>query len=307
MKVLIIGLGSIAKRHIDALKRLDISVEIYALRRADSSVRNESVNGVFEIFSETEIEMSSIDFILISNPTSAHFDTIGKILKYNKPLFIEKPLFSTISERTEELVNDLQKEGIASYVACNLRFLESLIELKKMLVYANINEVNVYCGSYLPNWRPGIDYKNVYSARRELGGGVHIDLIHELDYVYWLFGPPDITRSYFSNKSSLNISANDYANYLWIYSHFSVSIILNYYRKDSKRTAEVVTGDGTYLVDLLENTIKFNGVVVFESEQSIEDTYFSQMKFFIDNILPNKVRFNDVTEANTVLKLCMQD
>lgn len=304
MKVLIIGLGSIAKKHIAAINQFDQSAEIYALRSSfDSKSDNE---GIIDIYNLEDIQVSYFDFVLISNPTSEHFSTIQKLVHFKKPLFIEKPLFSEISEETQALVDEVKEKRITTYVACNLRFLECIKELKVLLQDEKINEVNVYCGSYLPDWRPGVDFRTVYSANKDMGGGVHIDLIHELDYVYWLFGNPDKTNSFFSNTSSLNISSYDYANYLWKYKTFSASIILNYFRKDSKRSIEVVTDRGTYVVDLLKNSIEFNNKCIFASQKKIADTYHSQMKFFIENILKGKEKFNTIEEANTILKLCMK-
>lgn len=305
MNILIIGLGSIAKKHIDAIYQLNKSVRIYALRSNPNS--KSEIKGVIDIYDLSEINIFEIDFVLISNPTAEHFLTIKQISDYNKSLFIEKPLFSEISEETEILVNEIERRQISTYVACNLRFLESLKELKKLLKDKRINEVNVYCGSYLPDWRPGMDFRKVYSANIEMGGGVHIDLIHELDYVYWLFGNPNETNSFFSNNSSLDISAYDYANYLWVYEGFSASIILNYYRTEKKRSIEVVTDAGIYLVDLLKNSIELNNKCIFVSEQKIADTYYDQMEFFVENILRDKEKFNTIGEANTVLKLCMKD
>ena len=253
MNVLIIGLGSIALKHIKALQELYPTIIIYALRRKGES--SKGIEGVIEIYDINEIDIDSIDFILISNPTSVHYDTIRKVIMYKRPLFIEKPLFSEITEDSNALVNKVEEQGIPTYVACNLRFLECIAKIKELIVGKRVNEVNVYCGSYLPDWRPNVDFRKVYSANKEMGGGVHIDLIHELDYIYWLFGTPYHTQSFFSNKSSLNITAYDYANYLWEYNDFSISVVLNYYRKDSKRTLEILTDEGTYLVDLLKNTI----------------------------------------------------
>ena len=305
MKVLIIGLGSIALKHIKALQELYPSVVIYALRRKGELCKG--IKGVIEIFDMDEIAVDTLSFILISNPTSVHYDTIQKVIRYKKPLFIEKPLFGTLSKEANDLVMEVERQGISTYVGCNLRFLESIAKTKELLVGKRVNEVNVYCGSYLPDWRPNVDFRKVYSANKEMGGGVHIDLIHELDYVYWLFGAPIHTQSFFSNKSSLNITAYDYANYLWEYDDFSVSVVLNYYRRDSKRTLEILTDEGTYLVDLLKNNISYNDELVFQSRQVPLETYTAQMQFFVEEILNKQTKFTTIVEANKILELCLQE
>ena len=305
MKVLIIGLGSIALKHIKALQELYPSVVIYALRRKGEP--SKEIKGVIEVFDISEIKVDTLSFILISNPTAVHYETIKEVMVYKKPLFIEKPLFETLSNEANDLVMEIERQGIPTYVACNLRFLESIAKIRELLVGKRVNEVNVYCGSYLPDWRPNIDFRKVYSANKEMGGGVHIDLIHELDYVYWLFGAPIHTQSFFSNKSSLNITAYDYANYLWEYDDFSVSVVLNYYRRDSKRTLEILTDEGTYLVDLLKNNISYNDELVFQSSQLSLETYTAQMQFFVEEILNKQTKFNTFVEGYKVLKLCLQE
>ena len=305
MKVLIIGLGSIALKHIKALQELYPSVVIYALRRKGEP--SKGIKGVVEVFDIDEITMDTLSFILISNPTAVHYQTIKEVIAYKKPLFIEKPLFGALSKEAKELITEVEKQEIPTYVACNLRYLECIAKTKELLANKRVNEVNVYCGSYLPDWRPNVDFRKVYSANKEMGGGVHIDLIHELDYVYWLFGTPTCTQSFFSNKSSLNITAYDYANYLWEYDDFSVSVVLNYYRRDSKRTLEILTDEGTYLVDLLKNNISYNDELVFQSRQVPSETYTAQMQFFVEEILNKQTKFNTIVEGYKVLKLCLQE
>lgn len=204
MKVLIVGLGSIAKKHIIALKSIDSEVRLYALKR---SVQEEK-GGVKYIYSFEDVKKINPDFIIISNPTNVHYDTINAISKYSIPLFIEKPLFSTVGKKEKDLVVRMENSTL-TYIACNLRFHKGVVKMKQLLQGKQIEEVNVYCGSYLPSWRPNVDFRKVYSANKEQGGGVHIDLIHELDYIYWIFGTPKTTKNVFSSNSSLNISAYD--------------------------------------------------------------------------------------------------
>lgn len=304
MKVVIIGLGSIAQKHISALKVLDSSFEIVALR---SSTTAKTINGVKDIYDWDAIKNEKPDFIIVSNPTCLHFSTLQRLKDSLIPLFIEKPVFSQRGKKEKELVSQISKQQIPTYVACNLRFLHSIQEIKERIKKERVNEVNVYCGSYLPEWRPHTDYRTVYSANKDMGGGVHLDLIHELDYIHWIFGQPKHTSVMFNNNSSLHIDAFDYANYVWEYREFCISIILNYYRPIPKRSMEIVCKSGIYWVDLLNNTITFNDKEVFSSEQRINNTYIDQLSFFINNVLKGDSTFNSIEEGYNILELCLKE
>lgn len=299
MKVLIIGLGSIARKHINALKSISPESSIYGLR---SSRKSEDYESVINIYSRDNLESFNFDFVIISSPTSFHLGDIRLCLNLNIPLFVEKPVFNTLK------VGNILKEtkDIPTYIGCNLRFLDS-IQYVKTFVEENkklkINEVNSYFGSYLPSWRPNIDFRQSYSANENLGGGVHLDLIHEIDYIKWIFGLPNEIHKTLTKKSSLSINSIDYANYTLVYNNFSSSVILNYYRKDSKRFLEILYENFTLEVDLLKNEVFKNGESIYYSNQTMLDTYSKQMKYFLEN-RTNKL-FNNINEAYETLKICL--
>lgn len=303
MTILIVGLGSIAKKHLLALRKLEPDAVVYALRSSSFSL---PIDGVKDIYSWEELNSLKLDFVIISNPTSEHKEAIQKLLDLESPLFIEKPLYHSLD--IESLVHRVENTGRFTYVACNLRFLDCLGFVKKELEKKQriLNEVNVYCGSFLPDWRAGVDYRKSYSAISSMGGGVHLDLIHELDYLYWFFGMPENIHSVLSNRSSLCIDAYDYANYCLEYNSFCANIVLNYYRKKAKRTLELVFTDETWLVDLLANEIICNGNVIFSSKQIIQDTYPAQMAYVLQLIKKKKtISDNTISDAFNVLKICL--
>ena len=302
MKILIIGLGSIAKKHIASIRIYEPNAEIYALRSNKTAVPYEKVKDWYDWDTALSIKY---DFIIISNPTAKHRDTIEHLKSLNTPLFIEKPLFDSLEGKV--LVKELLEKNVPTYVSCNLRFLEVIKELRHLIQGKRINEVNVYCGSYLPDWRPNIDFRQCYSAIPEMGGGVHIDLIHEIDYIYWLLGNPLTVQKVFANKSSLDIRAYDYANYLLEYDGFYANIILNYYRRDSKRTCEIVTSEDTYVADLLNGTItNGKGEIIREYTQRIIDTYNNQIYIFLAMLKSKNFNFNTAEDAYNVLKICLE-
>ncbi|MEE9437824.1 MAG: Gfo/Idh/MocA family oxidoreductase, partial [Saprospiraceae bacterium] len=202
MKVLIIGLGSIARKHISALQDFKPkNLQLFALRSGRNS---QSISRVTDIFDYATAYKISPDFIMISNNTSQHVKTILAVIEWGIPLFIEKPLSHTLNG-IDQLFQKLIDHKTKSYIACNLRHLEVIQYLKHDLLQKieRINEVNVYCGSYLPSWRPNVNFRKSYSSNEELGGGVHLDLIHEIDYTYFLFGKPVSKNSLFGKRSNL--------------------------------------------------------------------------------------------------------
>jgi predicted dehydrogenase len=303
MKVLIIGLGSIGKKHVAVLKQISPLADIYALR---SGLKQETSPDVNHIYGPGQIDLENVDFAIISNPTSEHKKTIFSLIEFGFPLFIEKPLHT--SSEVNDIIELTEKNNIITYVACNLRFLDCLKLVRDNVILTGgkrLNEVNVYCGSFLPEWRPGSDFRKSYSSNPVSGGGVHLDLIHELDYIYWLFGKPYAVKRTFKNRSSLNISAYDYCNYLLDYDTFCVNVVLNYFRKDPKRTIELIFEDETWIVDLLKNQIRCMDRILYESGQKISDTYFSQMQYFLSIINNGEKTFNTVNDAYEVLKICL--
>jgi len=297
-------LGSIAYKHIISLKFVDPDCEIYALRSSKSSP---IVEGVISCYSLSEVP-SDLGFIIISNPTSFHLQTIKKVVHFGAPLFIEKPPLDNLEDAKEvlQLVSELK---LPTYTAFNLRFHPIVQWLKDNIDSHRIIEINAYCGSYLPDWRPNQDYKKVYSAREELGGGVHLDLTHEIDYLIWILGYPLSSKSMKRRLSDLDINSIDSAKYWMEYEDFTVSLTLNYFRRDSKRVVEVITSETTLECDLLNNKITDlrTAEVVFESKAFVNmDTYKRQMEYFLNCIELKNQPMNSLTESMQTMEVCLK-
>ena len=303
MNVLIIGLGSIALKHIKVLKEINANTSIFALRSSKLSVK---VSGVKDLFEWEEVVSKKFHFCIISSPSSLHLSHIKLVEVLRIPIFIEKPLFINRSQINDFKILDLK--NLRSYVACNFRFNPIIEFLKEDLKIKskNIYEVTAYCGSYLPNWRPNKDYRKVYSSIKELGGGVNIDLIHEPDYFVHLFGLPEHTSVHNRKVSSLEINSNDSSIIYLSYKNFQASITLNYFRKDARRTLEIVTDEKTIFVDFLKGIVKdleTNTILYQSSEDLIESSYKKQMLFFLNSIKSNEYKMNSIDEALSVLNI----
>ncbi|OIO54311.1 hypothetical protein AUJ46_03140 [Candidatus Peregrinibacteria bacterium CG1_02_54_53] len=303
MNILIIGLGSIAKKHIAALKTIGADATIYALRSSSDAEEFEDVRNIRSL---DELPVTP-DFVIISNPTHLHFSSIEKVLPLKCPLFIEKPVVRT-EEEAEKIMMLLRGDAV-TYVACVLRHhpclqfvREHLAETKKQ-----INEVNSYCGSYLPDWIPDKDWQKSFRFDPAQSGGVHMELIHEMDYLFWLFGKPSAVSHTLRNVSSLRMPAVDYAHSVLTYDAFSATITLNYYRKDSKRTVEILFEDETWIVDLLQSSIKAGEKELFSSSLTMTDLYSSQMRYFLHCLETGEKPINSAQEACDVLHLTLHE
>tara|TARA_B100000963_G_C22614825_1_gene666759 strand:- start:1211 stop:2125 length:915 start_codon:yes stop_codon:yes gene_type:complete len=304
MKILFIGYGSIAQKHKVVLDGIyyQKKPKYYALR---SSNESKTYDDIINIYNYNDIP-ENINFFIISNPTSYHNNAILSLVKYKKPIFIEKPVFHNL-DHSEKILSLIKKNNIKTYVACNLRFHKCIKYLKKIIennYYGDVHEIISYSGSYLPDWRD-LNYKECYSSKSDLGGGVHLDLIHEIDYLYWIFGSPNKIKKTLRSSSNLNIDSIDYANYIFVYDNFVININLNYFRKNPKRFVEIVFEKTSIYVDILNHKIYENNILIKGfNKKNIDYTYKDQMKYFLDNINNSKI-FNDIKEGVEVLKLAL--
>ena len=185
MKILIVGLGSIGKRHlINICSKTNYEIIVYTRRTDLQLIRRKNIK-IFDNLDLCLKENPNVAFI--TNETINHIPIALKLAKKGLHLFIEKPLSNDLRQ-IRNLLQIVKEKRIVTLVGCNFRFhkciqkIKSLIEQKKI---GKIISVKVECGTYLPDWHPYEDYSKGYAARDDLGGGVVLTCIHELDYLYW--------------------------------------------------------------------------------------------------------------------------
>ena len=282
-KVLFIGIGSIAKRHIrnlkDVLSERNIKYRIDAFRR-NLSDKPEGIDDVYNNISEVP---NNYDVIFITNPTDKHLETLRHFHDKGKHFFIEKPVVS-LNQHEEAKGFNLKKESIY-YVACPLRYNAVIQWIKNNINVADVISVRSISSSYLPDWRPGQDYRDTYSAHKDMGGGVSIDLIHEWDYLTYLFGWPQKINSFIGKKSNLEIDSDDYAIYIAEYLDKIVELHLDYFGRKTIREIQLFTNEETILGDIVNNKISFlkSGKVLSFNEER-DDYQKRELVHFIDMV-----------------------
>ena len=243
-KVLIFGSGSIATRHYRVLKKINkhFKVRLFTKR----FILKYSI-----LSKKSEILKFNPDYFIIASRTIDHFKNLQFIEKNfkNKKNLVEKPLF-------HKKINFNVKNKI--FVGYDLRFHPIIDNIKKIICNKKILSSEIICNSYLPNWRKNIEYSKSYSSIKEQGGGVLLDMSHELDYANYLFGNLQIKHAINNKISNLNVSADDYLN-IYAENKFNakISISINFFSKLSTRMIFINGTNFSIKADLIKNTMTF--------------------------------------------------
>lgn len=309
LKIGIVGLGSIGTRHLKNLTAVlderNINYEMDAIRsNTGKPVSAEIAALIKQNVSLEKAVKENYDILFITNPTSMHFDTLQKFSKNAKAFFVEKPVFDTWDIDLDDL--QLENDKIV-YVACPLRYTAVIDYLKKNIDIKDVFSVRMISSSYLPDWRPGIDYRQTYSAKKELGGGVSIDLIHEWDYLYYLFGEPDEVCSFKGKYSDLEINSDDLAVSMARYPDKIAEIHLDYFGRSPIREIQLFTADDIITGDLINQKVSFmksQKIINFGEQRN--DYQKKEIEMFMDIFEKKAKNPNDLHTALKVLKLAKE-
>lgn len=311
MRICIVGLGSIGIRHIKNLlcigQMRNIRMDIDALRSGKKNIDISIKKAIQKEYYDIDNLPEDYDIIFITNPTNMHFEMLSKIINKTKHVFIEKPVF----DHCDYDIHDLNLiPGNIYYVACPLRYTPVIRHLKKIISSEVIYSVRAISSSYLPSWRKNVDYRTIYSAKKSMGGGVSLDLIHEWDYLIYLFGFPEKVLNLKGKYSGLEIDSDDISIYLAQYKDKLVEVHLDYFGRNTVRRLELLCKEYVIYADFIEQKIEFigekNDILKFE----LEDCYINEMNYFFDIIMNHAENSNDINIAyqtlRTVLKNEMQ-
>ncbi len=273
--VLIVGYGSIGKRHANILSQMREIKKVYILTK-------QKVKKFERILSLAETKNLTLDYIVISSETSKHYKNLKFFETHfkNKIILVEKPLFEKY--RYLKIKNNLV------YLGYNMRFHPLLEIIKKEIKYKKIWFANAFCGSFLPSWRKNIDYSKSYSGKKKQGGGVILDLSHEFDYLTWIFGKLKPKTFLKKKLSDLKINTEDFFTLNGFIKKINVQIDLNYITKESIRRLIIGGKDFSINADLVKNFMQLNykkSKKIFNYSNLNKNFTYKQMH---KNILSNK-------------------
>lgn len=287
------------QRHARNLRKIcvkrGLSCSIDLLRTCSADVPE----GIRGAYTSKDQFPGAYDAVFITNPTAAHYETLVDLIDLSDAFFIEKPVF----DRTDYELGFLDREKKVFYVAAPMHYKPTISWLKEHFDFSEAFSLRSISSSYLPDWRPGVDYRKTYSAHKDMGGGVSIDLIHEWDYLQYLIGFPERAYSIIEKRSGLEIDSDDVALYIADYGDKTAEIHLDYFGRVPIRKIEIFTKEDTVECDLLTDTISFlkSGEQIILTEER-DDTQARELEAFLDMIQGKRENTNDIEHAlNTLI------
>lgn len=313
MRALVVGAGSIGRRHLRNLERL--GVEDLAVVEPDSA-RRASVAAELPVAEFSQLEQGlnwSPDFAVVATPTHLHATHTVEILRRDLPVFVEKPLTHTCDSLLE-IVDLAEKRRLISLVGCNMRFHPGAAKVKQLLEEGRVGKIlfaRVHVGSYLPEWRPDSDYRQNYAARVETGGGCLMDCIHEIDLARWYLGEIQSVFCCAGHLSSLEIETEDIAALVCRHISGAISEIhLDYVQRTYERGCQIVGERGSIFWDFSGKAVRWYNAGKKEwatyaqpETWEVNQMYVDEMRHFIECVKQKHSTTLSIPEAAGLMQV----
>jgi len=251
MRFLIVGLGSIGRRHLRNLRALG-QQDILLYRTHRATLPDEDLEGLPVFTDLAQALAEKPQGVIIANPTAAHLSTALPAAQAGANLLIEKPISHTL-EGLDTLREALALNQARAMVGFHFRYHPVLGEIRQILAEGSLGWTlsgRAHWGEYLPGWHPWEDYRTSYAARADLGGGVTNTLSHPFDYLRWMLGEVISVRAEMSKLSDLELDVEDNTDALLEFANGArMSVHLDYYQQPASHTLEFACERGRILWD----------------------------------------------------------
>jgi predicted dehydrogenase len=313
MNILLLGLGSIGQRHLRNIYKLNKKTNFFAIRKKFFTPlltnKNKAINGnvekKYKIKSFKNLDKfrksgAKIDAAFICTPSKFHVDEAIWLIKNNINVFVEKPLGSSLKNinKLKKLIKS--KPHLKCMMGYQLKFNPIILKLKDLIKSNTIGQIyNIFInhGEHINDFHPYEDYKNSYAARKELGGGVVLSQIHEIDYLLFLFEKYKVkiintVTSYISDLK-INVEDNLISNFLLKKAKKKTicTMYLNFFEKPKRREILLIGKKGKIECDLNKGKIKINknnSVKEFAFKFDRNKIFIKQVKYFLTRVKSNK-------------------
>ena len=251
--LLVLGCGSIGKRHIGNFKCLGIRHIVAVDPRPDRREEVKQRFGLSAVYATLEEALTEkLDGAVICSPTSMHIQPALELARRGVHLMIEKPISHNL-DGVDELLKICGERRLACFVAYVMRFYPPLVTIKRLIddgAVGRVWSIRTENSSYLPDWHPWEDYRSFYMAKKDEGGGAILDESHTIDYMRWFFGEADRVYAFNGKISTLEIDSDDLAEMVVRFQSGAVGTIhLDLLGRTPRKNLEVIGSEGTLLWD----------------------------------------------------------
>jgi predicted dehydrogenase len=312
---LVVGCGSIGQRHLRNLHGLNVR----RLATCDPDVARTATMRT-ELGVETFVNMADAlaawrpGVVFLCTPPAFHVEQALQAVAAGAHVFIEKPLSNAL-DGVEELIASARAGRRVCQVGYNLRFDSGLRLVRDLMVRGEIGRVlwaRAEYGQYLPDWRPGRDYRDTYSAQKGLGGGVLLDVSHELDYVIWLLGPPTQVTWMTGRVGGLDVDVDDCATVLLRFAGGAqADVHVDFVQRGYSRSCKLAGERGTIVWDFAAREVR-----LFDSRKGSwevrsyadgpNDMYVAEVRHFLQCVENGTEPEVDLAQARAVVGLALQ-
>tara|TARA_B100000965_G_C19581836_1_gene753925 strand:- start:1217 stop:2182 length:966 start_codon:yes stop_codon:yes gene_type:complete len=311
-KILIIGSGSIANKHIENLIDLKIK-NIFVLIKNDLEKKRFEKKNLSKIifikFREIDTWLSNqILFAIIANSTNNHHKYIKYLIKKKINIFCEKPISNQIN-----LIRKLRKEIIQKkiifFMNYQLREHNLVKKLKKLLVKEKVFNVSLKITHNLKYWRKNKIRTNSYYIDKKKGGGVIFELIHEVNLINFLFGKID-KISTFRKNLFLKRAEDQAASIFKTKKGVIGTLFQDMISPVKQRYIEVCSENKIFKLDFEENTLTLKTRLKKKIFRNYDDQNLSTLKKslrkFIKLVKSKKFNITSFDEALYDLGVCKE-
>lgn len=314
-RMLIVGSGSSGRRHLRLTRELLPAARVSVVSR--NAAKAQIPDSDVERFSSIDAALATRpDAAIVANPATMHVAAALPLVTAGVHVLVEKPLSAT-EAGIDELARVSEERGIVVMVGYNLRFLHSLNHFRDLLRSGRIGKVlsvRAEVGQWLPSWRPGKDYREGVSASAALGGGVLLELSHEIDYLRWLFGEVTCVRAVHLKQSDLEIDVEDTAHLLLELSDTRgakviATLNMDFVRRDATRTCTVIGSTGTMRWDGLSDTVEVfeagqdSWNIQFRGDQDPDESYRAELRHFFDCVDGSREPGSNISDGLAVVRV----
>lgn len=314
MRIAVIGCGSIGCRHLRNLQSLGYTDLVVFDPMPEARRRVQSEFSVVSYATLDQVWRQQPDVVLITAPSHLHVELALTAARSGCHLFIEKPLSHSL-DGLNTLCIEIQRQGLVTMVACNMRFHPGPAMVKRLIEERLIGQViaaRIQAGSYLPRWRPQQDYHQSYSASPEWGGAI-LDCIHEIDLALWYFGPASVVGAAHLPAGAIGLKTDGLAEIILRHkSNVLTNVHLNFVQRDYRRTCQVIGGEGTIYWDFSERQVNVYGVDGELAQRlpepdgwQLNQMYINELEHFLQAVKQGANTVNPVSEGIATLEVAL--